>query len=44
VLALARAIMEAEVTTQTGAAHGERAPESRLTQRNGYRERRWEPG
>lgn len=42
VLALARAIMEAEVTTLTGAAHGERTPETRLTSRNGYRERRWD--
>ncbi len=42
VLALARAIMEAEVTSLTGAAHGERAPETRLTHRNGYRERRWD--
>ena len=42
VLALARAIMAAEVTTLTGAAHGERTPETRLTSRNGYRERRWD--
>src|SRR6188472_3125004 len=38
---LAQAFMEAEVTALTGAAHGERAPETRLTHRNGYRERRW---
>ena len=39
---LAEALMEAEVSTITGAAHGERAPERRLTHRNGYRERRWD--
>lgn len=42
VRALAQAVMEAEVTTLTGAGHGERAPEVRLTHRNGYRERRWD--
>jgi putative transposase len=42
VLALARAIMEAEVSGLTGATHGERAPGQRQTQRNGYRERRWD--
>ena len=42
VKALARAIMEAEVSELTGAAHGERNPETRLTSRNGYRERRWD--
>lgn len=42
VLAFARAIMEAEVTALTGAAHGERSPDTRLTSRNGYRERRWD--
>jgi transposase-like protein len=35
-------LMEAEVSELIGAAHGERAPEQRLTQRNGYRERRWQ--
>jgi transposase-like protein len=35
-------IMEAEVTAQIGAGHGERAPARRVTQRNGYRERRWD--
>lgn len=32
---LAQALMEAEVSAQVGAAHGERVPERRLTQRNG---------
>jgi transposase-like protein len=41
---LAEAIMEAEVSELTGAAKGERAPDRRLTNRNGYRERRWAPG
>ena len=39
---LAQAIMEAEVTELTGVPHGERDPERRLTNRNGYRERRWD--
>ena len=39
---LAQAVMEAEVTSVTGVAHGERDPERRLTSRNGYRERRWD--
>jgi transposase-like protein len=39
---LAQGVMEAEVTELTGAAKGERAPDRRLTQRNGYRERRWD--
>jgi hypothetical protein len=42
VRALAEAVMEAEVTGLTGAAKGERAPDRRLTSRNGYRERRWD--
>jgi transposase-like protein len=42
VKALARAVMEAEVSELTGAAHGERSPDDRLTHRNGYRERRWD--
>ena len=41
VAVLARAVMEAEVAEQIGAAHGERS-ETRLTRRNGYRERRWD--
>jgi putative transposase len=39
---LAGALMEAEVTELTGVPKGERAPERRLTTRNGYRERRWD--
>ena len=35
-------LIEAEVTAQIGAAHGERAPERRTTQRNGYRPRQWD--
>src|SRR3954453_5340137 len=34
-------LMEAEVSELVGAARGERAPEERLTQRNGYRARAW---
>jgi putative transposase len=34
-------LMEAEVSELIGAEHGERAPEVRLTQRNGYRTRSW---
>ena len=33
------ALMEAEVAALVGAEYGERAPERRMTQRNGYRER-----
>src|ERR687898_107679 len=36
------ALMEAEVSEMIGAAYGERAPERRTTQRNGYRERVWD--
>ena len=39
---LAQAVMEAEVSELTGAARGERSPETRLTHRNGYRDRRWD--
>ena len=39
---LAQAVMEAEVSELTGVPHGERNPERRLTNRNGYRERRWD--
>jgi transposase-like protein len=35
-------LMETEVSELVGAAHGERAPEERLTHRNGYRPRRWD--
>src|SRR5438552_1315908 len=34
-------LMELEVSELIGAGHGERAPEERLTQRNGYRSRPW---
>ncbi len=34
-------LMEAEVSAHTGAGHGERSPE-RITNCNGYRERRWD--
>src|SRR4051794_38845811 len=34
-------LMEAEVSELVGAAHGQRAPEERLTRRNGYRARSW---
>src|SRR5712692_3198962 len=39
---LAEALMEVEVSALTGVPKGERAPERRLTNRNGYRERRWD--
>src|SRR6266511_1627028 len=35
-------LMEAEVSELVGVARGERAPEERLTHRNGYRPRRWD--
>jgi putative transposase len=35
-------LMETEVSELVGAAHGERAPEERLTHRNGYRARPWQ--
>ena len=35
-------LMEAEVSELVGAARGERAPEERLTHRNGYRARPWQ--
>jgi putative transposase len=35
-------LMEAEVGALTGAELGERAPERRQAQRNGYRQRRWD--
>jgi len=35
-------LLEAEVSELVGAARGERAPEERLTQRNGYRSRPWQ--
>ncbi len=39
---MAQAVTEAEVTELTGVPKGERDPERRLTQRNGYRDRRWD--
>jgi transposase-like protein len=36
------ALMEAEVSAMIGAGFGERAPERRSSQRNGYRERTWD--
>ena len=37
-------LMETEVGALTGAELGERAPDRRQTQRNGYRQRRWDEG
>ena len=42
VRAVAQELMEAEVSELIGAERGERRPEDRLTQRNGYRPRRWD--
>ena len=39
---LVEELMNAEVTALTGAELGERAPDRRQTQRNGYRARRWD--
>jgi len=39
---LAQALMEAEVSQQVGAERGERAPDRRTAQRNGYRPREWD--
>src|SRR3954469_20745985 len=39
---VARELMEAEVAELIGAELGERRPEDRATQRNGYRSRRWD--
>ena len=38
---LVEGIMDAEVSSRTGAGYGERSPE-RVTQRNGYRSRAWD--
>ena len=38
---LAQALMDAEVSAQIGAEHGQRNPE-RITHRNGYRTRDWD--
>jgi transposase-like protein len=42
VVLVARELMDAEVSEQVGAQHGEVAPEARVTHRNGYRPRPWE--
>lgn len=39
---LAQALMEADVSAQVGAEWGERSPDERTAQRNGYRPRRWD--
>ena len=39
---LVEGIMDAEVSSRIGAEYGERSPE-RVTQRNGYRSRAWDP-
>ena len=39
---LVRELMEAEVSELVGAELGERRPDDRATQRNGYRSRRWD--
>jgi len=42
VAVMVREIMEAEIAGLAGAELGERAPDRRAAQRNGYRERRWD--
>ena len=42
VRAVARELMEVEVSELIGAERGERRPEDRATHRNGYRARRWD--
>ena len=42
VAVIVREIMEAEVCQLAGAELGERAPDRRVAQRNGYRERQWD--
>jgi len=39
---MVREIMECEIAQLAGAEHGERAPDRRVAQRNGYRDRRWD--
>jgi putative transposase len=41
VAAMVAELMEAEIAELAGAEHGERAPELRVAQRNGYRPRGW---
>ncbi len=41
VRAMVAELIEAEVDAMVGAEHGERAPEQRSAQRNGYRTRQW---
>lgn len=41
VRAMVAELIEAEVAAMVGAEHGERAPEQRSAQRNGYRTRQW---
>jgi putative transposase len=42
VVLVTRELMEAEISAEIGAEHGEVAPEARSTHRNGYRPRPWE--
>jgi transposase-like protein len=42
VAVMVREIMEAEISQLAGAEHGERAPDRRAAQRNGYRQRGWD--
>jgi len=42
VAVMVREIMDAEIAQLAGAELGERAPERRSAQRNGYRGRRWD--
>jgi putative transposase len=37
-----RELLDAEVSELIGAGHGERNPDGRMTQRNGYRYREWD--
>jgi len=41
VAAMVAELIEAEVADQIGAEHGQRAPDRRAAQRNGYRTRQW---
>ena len=42
VAVMVKEIMELEIAQLAGAELGERVPERRLAQRNGYRDRRWD--